>query len=499
MIRDVARSRNYKWWAFAVVALGLFTMVLDQSGLGIALPKIASHFRTDLLTGQWVLLGYTLAISVVLLPAGRLSDIVGRKPVYLLGAFIFTLGGGLSGASPTLILLILFKVVQGIGTGMMTANTMAIIAAIFPGRERGQGMGLMSAAVGLGSIAGPVVGGSLVTAVGWRAVFFLGVLLGVVTLVASVLVFEERRIAGVRAGSGRPPFDWVGATLSAAGLVLLLLALSNGQRLGWLSPLVLVGLLGFLVLLVLFIAWELRTSAPMFDLGLFKRRVFSFGVTARTLAMLGTSSALFLMPFYLQGVLGYTAGQAGVMMVSGALGMVLAGPISGRLSDRFGWRPFAIAGLVLVTSGMFVLSRLTEDPLLGVVVAGLALQGLGMGIFISPNLSSIIGSVEGEKHGVVAAFVNLNRTAANLAGVAVATAIVAAVMVSAGYEPRLDVASDGSAGGVAHAFTAGMRSAYLIMGGCVFLGLIVTLIELRRAGRGREAPRERQTAGEEED
>ena len=495
MIRSITRNGNYKWWAFAAIALGLFMNVLDQSGLGIALPKIASHFHTDLPTGQWVLLAYTLSISVVLLPAGRLSDIVGRKLVYVLGILIFVLGAVLCAGSPNLVALVLFKVVQGIGTGMTTATTMAIIAAIFPGRERGQGMGLMSAMVGLGSIAGPVVGGSLVTGVGWRAVFFLSVVLGVVALVAGVLVLEERRIAGVRPASGRPPFDWVGATLSVAGLVLLLLALSNGQRLGWLSPLILVGLLGFLASLVAFIYWELRTSAPMLDLTLFKSGTFSFGVTARTFAMLGTSSALFLMPFYLQGVLGYTAGQAGVVMVSGALGMVLVGPISGWLSDRLGWRPFAIAGLVFVISGMFVLSRLTETSPLAVVILGLACQGLGMGVFISPNLSSIMGAVEGEKHGVVAAFVNLNRTAANLAGVAVATAIVAMVMVAAGYEPRLEVGSGGSAGGVARAFTAGMRYAYLIMGGCVVLGLIATFLERRRAGRVREPLRESQATG----
>ena len=479
MHRAITRSRNYKWWAFGAIGLGLFMGVLDESSLNIAIPEIASHFHTDIPLAQWILLAYVLTVSAVLMPAGRLSDIVGRKRVYMVGLCLFVAGGVLAAFSPGLTPLIMFKALQGVGNGMLTANNMAIIAAIFPSEERGKGMGLMSTTVGLASIAGPIVGGSLVTGFGWRAIFITGVALALLSMVAITLVLDESRIRGFHGTSERPSFDWVGATVSSSGLVLLLLALTNGGRLGWLSPLVLAGLPGFAILLAFFIGWELKAPSPMLDLRLFKRRVFSLGITARALGMLGTAPVIFLMPFYLQGVLGYSAGRAGLVMVANAAAMALAASFSGRLSDRFGWKPFIAGGLALVASGGFLLSRLTTGSSLVLVVCGLAMQGLGQGIYISPNLSSIFGTVEGEKHGVTAALLNLTRTATNLSGTAVATAIVSGVMMAAGHEPRLDVASAGG-GGAAGAFTSGMSLAYLAMMSCVILGFVVSLFMVQR-------------------
>jgi MFS family permease len=366
---------------------------------------------------------------------------------------------------------------------MMTANNMAIIAAIFSSKRRGQGMGLMNTTVGLGAITGPMVGGALVTSFGWRSVFFFGVALSVVAIVAVLLIIDEKRI-GVQYGGRRPTFDNVGAAVSAVALLLLLLALTNGQRMGWVSPIVLVGISGFVVLLAFFIGWELKVRSPMLDIRLFARRVFSLGVTARALGMLGSSSVFFLMPFYLQGVLGYTAGKAGLIIVSGSSGMAIAAFFSGRLSDRFGWRPFITGGLALVASGLFLMSRLNQSMPIGVVMAGLAMQGLGMGTFISPNLSAILGAVEEQKHGVTTALVNLIRTGTNLIGIALATAIVSSVMIQAGYEPRLDVAVRSSPG-VASAFTEGMQLALLVMSGCVALGCVATLFMVERNARDR--------------
>ena len=482
MLQAIKRSRNYKWWAFGAIALGLFLGVLDQSGLNIAIPVMASHFDTDIPTAQWILLAFVLSTSVVLMPAGRFSDIVGRKRVYLVGLSLFIIGGLLAGFSSSLMQVIVFKAFQGIGNGMLVANNMAIIAAIFPGKERGKGMGLLSTTVGLGSITGPLVGGTLVTAFGWRSVFILGAALAILTTIAVVLIVDEKAISPAHRTDDRPSFDWTGAIISSFGLVLLLLALTNGQRWGWTSPLVLVGILGFMVMLAGFIGWELKVRSPMLDLRLFTRKVFSLGVTTRALGMLGSAPVYFLMPFYLQGVMGFTAGRAGMIMVSSAAGMATAAFFCGRLSDRFGWKPFIAGGLLMSASGVFVLSRLTEDSPLGLVIGGLALHGLGMGTFISPNLSAILGMVEREKHGVTTALVNLVRTATNLTAVAVATAIVAGVMAAAGQEPRLDVAASAGAG-AASAFTDGIRLAYLVMSGCVLLGSLTSLFMTQKRER----------------
>lgn len=473
MMQAVLRSSNYRWWAFAAVALGLYTGVLDQSALNIAVPSIASHFAIDIPVAQWMLLAYMLIISVVLMPAGRLSDIFGRKRVYLIGLAIFAVGGILAGISPNLPSIIAFKALQGVGNGMMTANNMAIMAAIFPSERRGQAMGLMNTTVGLGSITGPMLGGLLVTSFGWRSVFFFGVVLSLVAIIAVLTIVEESRIS-VRREGPRPTFDKMGAGLSSLALLFLLLALTNGQRMGWLSPIVLVGIPGFAALMTLFIVWELRAKSPMLDLRLFTRRVFTLAVSARAMAMLGSSSVYFLMPFYLQGVLGYTASTAGLIIVSSSSGMALAALFSGRLSDRFGWKPFVTGGLVLVTTGLLIMSRVGDSTHIALIAVGLTFQGLGMGTFISPNLSAVLGAVEVEKHGVTTALVNLIRTATNLIGVAVATAIVSGVMAQAGFEPRLDV-SVGTSPDVASAFTTGMRWALVVLGGCVGVGCITTL------------------------
>ena len=477
MIQAVLKSPNYRWWAFAAVALGLYTGVLDQSSLNIAIPSIASHFAIDIPSAQWILLAYMLVISLVLMPAGRLSDIFGRKRVYLTGLAIFAVGGILASISPNLPSIIAFKALQGVGNGMMTANNMAIMAAIFPSERRGQAMGLMNTTVGLGSITGPMLGGSLVTSFGWRSVFFFGVVLSVVGIVAVLAIVEESRIA-VRREGPRPTFDKMGAGLSSLALLLLLLALTNAQRMGWLSPIVLVGIPGFAVTISFFIGWELKARSPMLDLRLFTRKVFTLAVIARAMAMLGSSSVYFLMPFYLQGVLSYSASKAGLIIVSSSSGMALAALFSGRLSDRFGWKPFLTGGLALVTTGLLVMSRVSDSTPIALIAVGLAFQGLGMGTFISPNLSAVLGAVEVEKHGVTTALVNLIRTATNLIGVAMATAIVSGVMVQAGFEPRLDV-SAGASAGVSSAFTAGMRWALIVMGGCVGLGCITTLFMMQ--------------------
>jgi MFS family permease len=231
-----------------------------------------------------------------------------------------------------------------------------------------------------------------------------------------------------------------------------------------------------------FIWWEVRTSDPMLDLRLFQRRTFSFGSSAAFLAFFGSSGVLFLMPFYLQGVLGYSTVKSGLVVVPAALCMAVLGPISGRLSDRYGWRPFTVGGLALSVTGMFLFSQVTVDSSLALVLPALILHSSGNGVFYSPNSSSIISAVGQEQFGVVMGLLSLIRNAANVTSVAGATAVVAVTMGSLGYEPSLEAVRAGGAG-VGEAFTQGLRYTFLSMMGILTLAMVVSAFTFQHTHR----------------
>ena len=466
------RDGRYKWLAFGVLAVGLFASVSDHGSVNVALPTIADHYLTDLPTAQWVIVGYALTISALLVPMGRLSDIVGRKRVYIAGFTIFVICGVLAGLSPNVLTLILAKVLQGVGAAMTQGTSMAMLLSAFPNEERGKALGLQMSVVGTGGIAGPALGGMLVSMLGWRSVFFGGAALGVVAVVAGIVVLEAHR-ATARDGE-RDSFDWIGAGLSTALLVTFLLGMTLGPRYGWLSPTAFAALFAFLGLLALFVWWELRVESPMMELRLFRRRLFTLGVSASFTSFLGMSSIRFLMPFYLQAVKGYSPGQVGLIIVPSALCMAVLGPLSGRLSDRYGWRLFNVGGLLLSAAGLFILSTITVDSPLALVMSAMVLQSMGIGTFNAPNNSSILSTVEQSRYGTLSGFLNLVRNSANVTGIALVTAIVTASMASAGYEPNLSVVSEGSGRGLIASFTSGLRVAYLAMGVLIVAGVAMS-------------------------
>ena len=324
--RALSDSPRYKWWVFGAVGLGSFTGVMSMGMINVALPTIAGHFETDLPTVQWVVIAQTLTVSALLLPMGRLSDMVGRKRVYIAGLLLLMVAAVLAASSTSVLMLVATRVIQGTGAAMTQGVGMAMVTSIFPEEERGKGLGTHMSVIGAGGMAGPVIGGLLVSVLGWRWVFLVNLpmaaiaLIGAMLLVDSKLFFRERR--GTR-------FDWPGAALSTAALVTFLMLMTNGYRLGWTSPLILLAAAALITLVAAFIAWELRAPAPMLDLGLFRRRVFSLGVSASFMSFLSTGSIRFIMPFYLQGVLGYNPGQVGLIMLPTAITMTIMGPIAG--------------------------------------------------------------------------------------------------------------------------------------------------------------------------
>lgn len=299
--------------------------------------------------------------------------------------------------------------------------------------------------------------------------FYANALGAMAALTAALAILDKGRLqqAGVRAR-----FDWPGAALSTGVLVAFLSAMTSGPRSGWDSPVVALGMAAFVLLLGAFIWWELRSPNPMLELRLFRVRLFSMGAAAGFIAFMGTSSLIFLMPFYLQTVAGYSPAQVGLIMMPNALCFIILGPISGRLSDRYGFRPFNVAGSLLITGGLLLLSRIDEATPLWTVMTGMVLTSSGMGTFNSPNNSSILSTVALSRYGVVSALLHLVRNSANVTSIAVSTAIVTATMASMGQAPSLDAVADAPA-----AFTAGMRTACLMLAGLLAVGVVVSFLK----------------------
>ena len=482
MISRIKGSSNYKWWVFSTIGIGTFLSVIDHGSVLVALPSIERHFGSDLPTVQWIVLGYALAISVLILPMGRLGDIIGRRQVYISGMVIFVIAAGLAGAAPNLGSLIGAKIFQGVGSAMVQSAGIAMVISTFPGNERGKALGTHLSVVGAGAVAGPAIGGLLISAFEWRSVFFANVPIGVFTIAVSMLILPWDKPEGPADGEPRQRFDWGGAVLSGLALLGFLMVVGNGDRLGWTSGIVFSGTAATVLAGAAFIWWELRSSSPMLDIRLFKLKLVSLGVAAGWLSFLGSSAARFMMPFYLQRVLEFSPRDVGLLLIPPALCLVVVGPFGGRLSDRFGWRGLTVGGLALSAIAWFVLAgTLTESSPALLIVILLMVQSTGTALFNSPNNSSILSAVDRSQYGVLSALTQLVRNSANVTSIAIATTVVVATMGARGVEPSLDAVSPEVAG----AFVAGLKWAFLMMAGLLLLGIAVAVI---RGERPKPAP-----------
>ncbi len=466
---------SYKWWAVSALGVGTLTTVGQFGEVNVAMPTIAHYFDSDLTMVHWVFTGNVMAISVFLMPMGRLSDIVGRKTIYLCGLLVFVVTTGLCALAPNLGALIAFRGIHGISLGMIEGNQLAIMASIFPSKERGKALGLHMTLVGAALIGGPLLGGILVDSFGWRAVFYINVPLGLMVFLPAFLILDEKRMNQAVREQPRQGFDFLGAGLSSSALLLFLVGVSN--PLGLPAAYNIFCLVIALFLVGTFVFWETKTSFPMLDMSLFKSSLFSLGVGARTISFITAAAVMFLMPFYLQGVVGYTPSKTGLIMITLALGMVLMGPIAGRLSDQFGSRPFTVFGAALSAAGIFVLARITEDTSLPILLGGITLQSIGAGMFTAPNTNLILSSVPRHSYGIAAGFVQFLRTSSTVTGIAIATAIITSTMVSFNVDSNLKSLSEGIDINARSAFVAGLRNTYVGMACLQLVAVIMSAMK----------------------
>ncbi len=390
---------QYKWVVLSNTTVGTLMSSLDSNIVIIALPTIARELPgTSLFTLLWVLIGYALVTSVVLLNFGRLGDMYGRVRLYTIGFGLFTAGSALCGLSQTGPELVGFRMVQAIGAGFLFANSAAIITDAFPPEERGRALGINQVSIVAGSVVGLVLGGVLTTELGWRSIFYVNVPIG--------LFATWRAHAGLRELS-RPlrheTIDWAGNLTFAGGLTAVLLAVTFtalGQfgRFEFYALLALGG-----ALLALFVGIERRALHPMFELKLLRIRLFSASIGAIFLNAMARGCFSFVMVFYLQGPPHYlTPLEAGLYLIPVSAALATMGPISGLLSDRYGSRPFAVLGLALALVAFLWLAQISATTTFLGLVGPFILLGAGMGIFASPNRAAMMSSVPPRSRGVAA-------------------------------------------------------------------------------------------------
>jgi len=456
-----------KWLAMAAVSMGVFLGTIDGSIINVSLPTLMAALETNFPTIQWVILGYLLTVTCLLLSMGRLADIQGKKKIYLIGFVIFTLGSMLCGFSPGAGWLVAFRVIQAVGAAMVMALGSGIITDAFPPHERGKALGLMGTVVSVGIATGPALGGVLIGTVGWRAIFFVNVPVGIIG------VFMVRAFVRQDTPAGRQKFDFFGAGALFVGLLSLLLALTLGQGMGFNSPLIWGLLANFILFLGIFLFIEKKVDQPMVDLTMFRKPTFSVGLLTGYMTFVALGGT-FILPFYLQGVLGYQAAQVGLLLSVLPITLSITSPLSGMLSDRVGPRGLATAGLLVIALTFLLISTLhTDTSTLGYILR-IAPLGIGFGLFQSPNNSAIMGSVIKNRLGIASGFLAMSRTLGQTTGVALFGAIFAiAAAAYAGQTGNVNVDNLPPI-----ALVQGMHDAFIMLAIMMLIGTVISAVGL---------------------
>ncbi|MBN2428308.1 MAG: MFS transporter [Deltaproteobacteria bacterium] len=421
---DSGRSQKA---VLVVATLTAFMMPFMMSALNLALPAIQKDFGLDAMLLNWVVSAYILAAAVSLVPSGKLADIYGRKKIFILGVLFFFLASLFVVFAKAVWWLIFWRVVQGVGGGMVMSTGMAMITSVFPLHERGKAIGLNVAAVYTGLSVGPVAGGFLTATFGWRSIFLVTVPLGVLAFFLSKKMIREDW-AEARGES----FDLVGSLLLGAAFVCFMYGLSLMPT--WQGTVIV--LFGILFL-ILFVRQELRTAFPVFEVRLFRdNRVFAFSGLAALINYGATSAVSFLLSLYLQYILGLGPQNAGLILLWQPVIMALLSPLAGRLSDRIEPRIIASCGMGLTALGLLQLVFLQQDTGKGFVVLALIFLGLGFALFSSPNMNAIMSSVEKRYYGVASGAVGSMRLSGNMLSMAVALVVFALFLGPDGITPQ---------------------------------------------------------------
>jgi EmrB/QacA subfamily drug resistance transporter len=451
---------------------------LDASIVNIGLPSIAAAFGTPLTgTLEWIVIGYLVVIGALLLTFGRLSDMIGRSPIWIAGLIVFTVGSAVCGAAPSLGLLIAARALQGVGGALILSTSTAILSNAVPATQRGHALGWGATSVALGASAGPTIGGFLTTLGTWRWIFYVNVPIGLIAILATLWLIPPTL------DRTSQKFDLPGALLLAIALATLTLGLSFGQEWGWMSARVLGTLAIGVASLIAAALVEARSAHPTIDLRLFRSRVFASAVVSLLCSMLALFAIGFLFPFYFEELRGFPSERTGFLLTPWPLAMVLVSPIAGALSDRFGSRVLAPLALAITTAALLLLTQLDATSPISDIWWRLGLAGAGLGLFQSPNTRALMGAAPQSQQGMASGVFATARITGQALSVAVAGAVFASLGGAAAGN-ALAVAGAGDAGRPAleAAFLHAFHAALATCAAFAALGAIAALV------RGHDRP-----------
>jgi len=392
-----ADHNNYKWWALSCTSLGMLLATVNSGTLIIALPTLKRSLHTNLLELVWVILAYMIASTVLVLTAGRLSDMFGRKRAYLGGFLVFAIGSLGAGFAANGTELILWRILQGIGGAFLFANAAAIVTDAFPREQLGLAMGTNTMVAAVGLVIGPVLGGALV-AIAWQWVFWFNVPLALAGTVWGAVFLRE-----ISGRETEREWDMAGTVTFTIGLTGLVLGITKGGISGWGSPTVLCSLLAAAVLLPAFVVIERRHRAPMLDLRIFRSRLFSAAAASAFLNGLARFALMFVFVFYFQGAQGDTPITAGVKLAPLAIGMLVSSPLAGIWADRHGSsRLMAALGMLVTGAGIALMTTMQRDTSYLPIGTYMFIVGVGSGMFNSPNTAAMMGVVPAHRRGIAA-------------------------------------------------------------------------------------------------
>ena len=390
----------------SIVSSAQLVSVINASAMTVVAPTIALDLGADLPTAQWFVMGAFLAIAAFLVPAGRMGDLIGRKPLFVVGFVLFLAGNLMCALAASAAAMIGGRIVVGLGASLLQGNSLPLLMGVFEPGRRASVIALQVSIVGIGGVLGPLAGGLIVDSLGWRAMFWIFCVLSILMIGVSGMGLKRR--------ASRPPdtwsaFDWAGAIRSAAMLVSLLTSLTFAPRRGWLDPLLLTGFAAALVLLLAFIGRELTARQPMLRMRLFRLSAIAIGTAGSLSLFMAASSMRFLVPFHLQYVQSLSARTVGLVLVPSAIALILVAPLAGHLADRFGLRLVANGGLLLVLLAMLWLATIDAQTSVLVTTLAVGLVGVAMSVFHAPNGASMINAVEEGEQGVTSGLIALPR------------------------------------------------------------------------------------------
>ncbi len=408
---------SYKWWVLANVMMGTFMVVLDSTIVDVSLAKVMATFGVGIDTVKWIATGYLLAFAIFLPTSGWIADHYGFRKTYSLGLALFTLGSLLCSISWNMTALIMFRVIQGAGGGLLMPVGMAIVVREFPLEQRGTALGFWAIAAAASVSLGPTLGGYLIDNFAWHSIFDINVPVGILGVFATLVIQREYKVESRRA------FDIIGFLSMVLFLAPLLVALSDGNASwntgGWTSPFVLICFALSLIGLVTFLAVELNIRHPLIELNLLKN--FNFGMSNLVLFIFGMGmfGSTFLLPLYLQNGLGFTAFQAGSLFLPLGLIMAVMGPISGMLSDKLNPKVIAVAGITLLGLSLFVNQYLSLFSMTSEIMVSLYLRGFGMALIFTPLNTLSLAEVPRARLAQASGLFNVIRQIGGSFGVAI--------------------------------------------------------------------------------